>query len=121
MSEGKRNQEIVVFTVHKTKRKGPIWPRAARAIVEVSLAAVLACCAATLAMAAEDLYRAQTVRHRPGRGKPFDRLCLRGMEDVLIKVSGAVKRLAGDRRLAAYKSKAEDFVKAFDYHDQIFR
>jgi uncharacterized protein len=39
------------------------------------------------------------------------------MEDVLIKVSGA-ERLAGDRRLAAYKAKAKDFVTAFDYHDQ---
>jgi hypothetical protein len=39
------------------------------------------------------------------------------MEDVLIKVSGA-ERLAGDRRLAAYKAKAKDFVTAFDYRDQ---
>ena len=39
------------------------------------------------------------------------------MEDVLIKVSGA-ERLAVDRRLAAYKSKAKDFVTAFDYRDQ---
>ena len=39
------------------------------------------------------------------------------MEDVLIKVSGAQK-LAGDRRLAAYKSKAKDFVSAFSYRDQ---
>ena len=33
------------------------------------------------------------------------------LEDVLIKVSGALK-LAGDPRLAAYKSRAEDFVNA---------
>ena len=39
------------------------------------------------------------------------------MENVLIKVSGA-QQLAGDRRLAAYKSKAKDFVSAYDYHDQ---
>ena len=39
------------------------------------------------------------------------------LEDVLIKVSGAQK-LAGDRRLAAYKSNAKSFVRAFSYHDQ---
>ena len=39
------------------------------------------------------------------------------LEDVLIKVSGAQK-LAGDRRLAAYKSNAKIFVSAFSYHDQ---
>jgi hypothetical protein len=40
------------------------------------------------------------------------------LEDVLIKVSGAQK-LAGDRRLAAYKSNAKGFVRAFSYHDQM--
>jgi hypothetical protein len=40
------------------------------------------------------------------------------LEDVLIKVSGAQK-LAGDRRLAAYKSNAKGFVRAFGYHDQM--
>jgi len=40
------------------------------------------------------------------------------LEDVLIKVSGAQK-LAGDHRLAAYKSKAKGFVRAFSYHDQM--
>ena len=85
------------------------------AIVEVSLAAVLACCSDP-AMAAEDLYRAQTVV--TGQGEANRLIGFAScMEDVLIKVSGA-QRLAGDRRLAAYKSKAEDFVKAFDYHDQ---
>ena len=39
------------------------------------------------------------------------------LEDVLIKASGAQK-LSGDRRLAAYKSKAKDFVTAFSYRDQ---
>lgn len=116
VSEGKRNQEIVVFTVHKTKRRGPIWPRAARTIVGVLIAAVLACCAATLATAAENLYRAQTVV--TGQGEANRLIGFAScMEDVLIKVSGA-ERLARDRRLAAYKSKAEDFVKAFDYRDQ---
>ncbi|WMT78601.1 DUF2066 domain-containing protein [Bradyrhizobium sp. Ash2021] len=40
------------------------------------------------------------------------------LEDVLIKVSGAQK-LAGSGRLAAYKSNAKDFVRAFSYHDQM--
>ena len=41
----------------------------------------------------------------------------RALEDVLIKASGAQK-LQVDRRLAAYKSKAKDFVTAFSYRDQ---
>ncbi len=111
-----RNQEIVVIAVHQTeRRRGLRWP-GARAVARILLAAALACCAATMAAAAEDLYRAQTVV--TGQGEP-NRLigfaaCL---EDVLVKVSGA-ERLAGDRRLAAYKSRAKDFVSAFDYHDQ---
>jgi hypothetical protein len=40
------------------------------------------------------------------------------LEDVLINASGAQK-LAGDRRLAAYKSNAGSFVRAFSYRDQM--
>jgi uncharacterized protein len=70
------------------------------------------------AVHAEALYRAQTTV--TGQGEP-NRLigfavCL---EDVLIKVSGALQ-LAGDSRLAPLKSRAADFVAAFDYHDQMF-
>ncbi|WP_407160522.1 DUF2066 domain-containing protein [Bradyrhizobium sp. STM 3557] len=66
---------------------------------------------------ADDLYRAQTAV--TGQGEP-NRLigfaaCL---EDVLIKVSGALQ-LAGDARLEPFKSRAADFVTAFDYHDQM--
>jgi hypothetical protein len=107
-----------VITVHKPKRqRGLRWRGAARAILAISLAAALACCTATLAVAAEeDFYRAQTVV--TGQGEANRMMGFAScMEDVLIKVSGA-ERLAGDRRLAAYKSKAKDFVKAFDYHDQ---
>jgi hypothetical protein len=112
-----RNQEIVVIIVHKTKRRrGLIWPGAARAIVAISLAAAWACRTATLAMAAEDLYRAQTVVTGQGEANRLTGFAS-CMEDVLIKVSGAQK-LAGDRRLAAYKSKAKDFVRAFSYRDQ---
>jgi len=69
------------------------------------------------AVCADDLYRAQTAV--TGQGEP-NRLigfavCL---EDVLVKVSGALQ-LAGDPRLAPLKSRAADFVKAFDYHDQM--
>jgi uncharacterized protein len=65
----------------------------------------------------DDLYRAQTAV--TGQGEP-NRLigfaaCL---EDVLIKVSGAVK-LGGDPRLEPAKSRAADFVTAFNYHDQM--
>jgi uncharacterized protein len=66
---------------------------------------------------ADDLYRAQTAV--TGQGEP-NRLigfaaCL---EDVLIKASGALQ-LAGDPRLEPLKSRAADFVTAFDYHDQM--
>lgn len=69
-------------------------------------------------MAAEaDLYRAQAIVTGQGEANRIIGFasCL---EDVLIKVSGAQK-LAGDRRLAAYKSNAKNFVKAFSYHDQM--
>ena len=66
---------------------------------------------------ADDLYRAQTAV--TGQGEP-NRLIGFGacLEDVLIKVSGAVK-LAGDPRLDPVKARAADFVTAFDYHDQM--
>ena len=71
----------------------------------------------SLAMAAEDLYRAQAIVTGQGEANRIIGFasCL---EDVLIKVSGAQK-LAGDRRLAAYKSNAKSFVRAFSYHDQM--
>jgi len=81
------------------------------------LAAGIACCAATFAAAADTLYRAQTVV--TGQGEANRALGFKAcLEDVLIKVSGAL-RLAGDSRLEPYKAKAGDFVKAFDYHDQM--
>ena len=112
-----RNREILMIAIHSTKRqRGLIWFGAARAIIGIFLAAALACCTATPATAAEDLYRAQTVV--TGQGEANRMIGFAScMEDVLIKVSGA-ERLAGDRRLAAYKVKAKDFVTAFDYHDQ---
>ncbi|WP_236843443.1 DUF2066 domain-containing protein [Bradyrhizobium icense] len=78
-------------------------------------ATALVWCASALAAGA-DLYRVQTVVTGQGEANRIIGFasCL---EDVLIKVSGAQK-LAGDRRLAAYKSNAKSFVKAFNYRDQ---
>ena len=97
----------------ETKRN-PIAARA-RGAVRGLLAAAMICCGG--AMAADvNLYRAQTVV--TGQGEP-NRIIGFGacLEDVLIKVSGQ-PALASDRRLAAYKSKASEFVSGFDYHDQ---
>ena len=79
------------------------------------LAMVFACCAATAA--ADNLYRAQTIV--TGQGEANRTIGFAAcLEDVLIKVSGALQ-LAGNSRLAPYKAKAGDFVKAYDYHDQM--
>ncbi|XIA64991.1 DUF2066 domain-containing protein [Bradyrhizobium sp. TZ2] len=70
-----------------------------------------------MAAAGADLYRAQAIVTGQGEANRIAGFasCL---EDVLIKVSGAQK-LAGDRRLSAYKSNAKSFVRAFNYHDQM--
>jgi len=79
--------------------------------------AALVFCTAAIAAAADDLYSAQTAVTGQGEANRVVGFaaCL---EDVLIKVSGAVK-LAGDPRLAAYQSRVADFVKAHSYHDQM--
>ena len=89
---------------------------AGRATIRIFFASALAWCVGTMAAAGADLYRAQAVVTGEGEANRIIGFaaCL---EDVLIKVSGAHK-LAGDRRLAAYKSNAKSFVKAFSYHDQ---
>jgi uncharacterized protein len=92
-------------------------PDVARTTIGLSLVVALVCCAAASASAADDLYRAQTIVTGQGEANRIIGFaaCL---EDVLIKVSGALK-LAGDPRLDAYKSRARDFVSAYDYHDQM--
>jgi hypothetical protein len=86
-------------------------------MIRISILAALICCTATLAAAADDLYRAQTVV--TGRGEANRTVGFAAcLADVLVKVSGAVK-LADDPRLAAYQSRAGDFVKAYSYHDQM--
>ena len=82
------------------------------------MAAALTWCAGTMAAAGADLYRAKVTV--TGQGEANRVLGFAAcLEDVLIKVSGALK-LSGDPRLAAYKSKAKGFVTAFSYRDQFF-
>jgi hypothetical protein len=90
----------------------------ARAIIRIFMATALTWCADTMAAAGADLYRAKvTVTGQGEANRIFGfAVCL---EDVLIKVSGALK-LSGDPRLAAYKSKAKGFVTGFSYRDQFF-
>src|SRR4051812_39030498 len=87
------------------------------AVIAVSLAAVSATCVGAVAVVAAELYRAQTIV--TGQGEPNRSIGFAScLEDVLIKVSGALQ-LAGDPRLAAYKSHAADFVRSHSYHDQM--
>src|SRR5882757_2589067 len=87
-----------------------------RTLIVVSIAVALNCCGGALA-AVDDLYRAQTTVTGQGEANRIIGFaaCL---EDVLVKVSGALK-LAGEPRLAQYKSRAADFVRAHRYHDQM--
>ncbi|VIO78628.1 DUF2066 domain-containing protein [Bradyrhizobium ivorense] len=87
-----------------------------RVVARTLLAAILICCGGVVSAVADELYRAQTVV--TGQGEP-NRIIGFGacLEDVLIKVSGQ-PGLAGDRRLATYKSKASEAVSNFSYHDQ---
>src|SRR5260370_30969961 len=96
---------------------GLIYLGVVRAIIRISLTVTLTCCSGTMATAADDLYRAQAIVTGQGKANRIIGFaaCL---EDVLIKVSGAQK-LAGSGRLAAYKSNAKDFVRAFSYHDEM--
>ena len=105
-------------TRHTTRRQPHVmYLGVVRAIIRLSLTVTLTCCSGTMATAADDLYRAQATVTGQGEANRIIGFasCL---EDVLIKASGALK-LAGDRRLAAYKSNAKDFVRAFSYHDQM--
>jgi len=114
----RENRGGIIVVDLRIRRRWPvlICPGAARAIVRMFLASALTWCAGTLAATGADLYRAQTIVTGQGEANRMVGFaaCL---EDVLIKVSGAQK-LAGDRRLEAYKSGAKSFVRAFSYHDQ---
>jgi len=103
--------------LHRTRRRFiPIGRGADRAMIRILLAAALSWCGGTMAAAGADLYRAQVTVTGQGETNRIIGFaaCL---EDVLIKASGAQK-LSGGRRLAAFKSKAKDFVRAFSYRDQ---
>ncbi|WP_454622251.1 DUF2066 domain-containing protein [Bradyrhizobium cenepequi] len=86
-------------------------------VIKISLVAALANWASTFTAAAQTLYRAQTIVTGQGEANRIIGFatCL---EDVLIKVSGALK-LESDPRLDAYKSRSADFVSAYSYHDQM--
>jgi hypothetical protein len=102
-----------VLTLHLTKR----CPGVVAVIITISLIAALANWPSTLAAAAENLYRAQTIvtgQSEANRIIGFA-ACL---EDVLIKATGALNH-EGDPRLNAYKSRSADFVSAYGYHDQM--
>jgi hypothetical protein len=90
---------------------------AVSAVTRIVVAIAIACGSGRFAAAADNLYRAQAIVTGQGEANRIIGFasCL---EDVLIKVSGALK-LAGDVRLVPYKARAGDFVKAFDYHDQM--
>ena len=101
----------------RTRRRPILIGRGAdRTTIRIFLAAALTWCAGTMAAAGTDLYRAKVTVTGQGEANRMVGFaaCL---EDALIKVSGAQK-LSGDRRLAAYKSKAKDLVTAFSYRDQ---
>jgi hypothetical protein len=107
-----------VVNLHSTRRRAAlICLGAGRAIVRIFLASALTWCAGAMAAAGADLYRAQAIVTGQGEANRIIGFasCL---EDVLIKVSGA-QQLAGDGRLAAYKSNAKGLVRAFSYHDQM--
>ena len=108
---------FVMTDLHRTRRRSiRIGRGTGRAIIRIFMATTLTWCAGTVAVAGADLYRAKvTVTGQGEANRIFGfAACL---EDVLIKVSGALK-LSGDPRLAAYKSKAKSFVTGFSYRDQ---
>ena len=94
-----------------------MWLAVVRTLIIGSVAIALTSGTPTMADAADDLYRAQSTVTGQGEANRMVGFaaCL---EDVLIKVSGALK-LAGDPRLAGYRSRAGDFVTAYSYRDQM--
>ena len=105
--------------LQNTRRRSILISRGAnRAIIGMFLAALLSWCAGTTTAIGGDLYRTKVTVTGQGEANRMTGFAA-GLEDVLIKASGAQK-LSGDRRLAASKSKAKDFVRAFSYRDQFF-
>jgi hypothetical protein len=105
--------------LQRTRRRSLLRGRGAdRVFAGVFLAALLTWCAVAMAAAGTDLYRTKVTVTGQGEANRIVGFAA-ALEDVLIKASGAQK-LSGDRRLAAYKTKAKDYVRAFSYRDQFF-
>ena len=105
---------MIVLTQHLTKQ----CPVGVAVLFMISLFAALANWASTLAAAADSLYRVAAIVTGQGDANRIIGFAA-CFEDVLIKVSGALK-LEGDPRLSAYKSNSADFVSSYSYHDQMF-
>ena len=105
--------------LQRTRRRFILRGRGAnRVIAGIFQAALLTWCAVAMAAAGTDLYRTKVTVTGQGEANRVTGFAA-GLEDVLIKASGAQK-LSGDRRLAAYKAKARDYVRSFSYRDQFF-
>ena len=105
--------------LQRTRRRFILRGRGAnRVIAGIFLAALLTWCAVAMAAAGTDLYRTKVTVTGEGEANRIVGFAA-ALEDVLIKASGAQK-LSGDRRLAAYKTKARDYVRSFSYRDQFF-
>jgi hypothetical protein len=105
--------------VQTTRRRSTLTARGLnRAMIRMFLTAILTWCTGAMAATGADLYRTKVTVTGQGEANRMVGFAT-GLEDVLIKASGAQK-LSGDRRLAAYKSKAKNLVTAFSYRDQFF-
>jgi uncharacterized protein len=105
--------------LQRTRRRSILTGRGVnRPMTGMFLAAVLTWCAVATAATGADFYRTKVTVTGQGEANRMVGFAA-ALEDVLIKASGAQK-LSGDRRLAAYKSKAKDLVTAFSYRDQFF-
>jgi uncharacterized protein len=104
---------MIVLTQHLTKQ----CPVGVAVLFMISLFAALANWASTLAAAADSLYRVAAIVTGQGDANRIIGFAA-CFQDVLIKVSGALK-LEGDPRLSAYKSNSADFVSSYSYHDQM--
>ena len=105
--------------LQRTRRRFILRGRSAhRTIAGVFLAALLTWCAVAMAAVGADLYRTKVTVTGQGEANRILGFAA-ALEDVLIKASGAQK-LSGERRLAAYKAKARDYVRSFSYRDQFF-
>jgi hypothetical protein len=104
---------MIVLTQHLTKQ----CPVGVAVLFMISLFAALANWPSTLAAAADSLYRVAAIVTGQGDANRIIGFAA-CFQDVLIKVSGALK-LEGDPRLSAYKSNSADFVSSYSYHDQM--